>query len=68
MATVEIDGGHTPLLIVHCKTFVPIAIAVIPVTFNVGVVIVTVPETTVQLPVPTPGKFPFKIVVGEHTV
>ncbi len=56
------------MLMVHCNTFVPTAIAVIPLTFNVGVVIVTKPETTVQLPVPTPGKFPLSVAVGEHTV
>ena len=68
MATVEIDGGQTPLLMVHCNTFVPTDIAVMPVTFKVVVVIITKPEITVQLPVPTPGKFPFNVAVGEHTV
>jgi hypothetical protein len=67
IATVEVEGGQTPLLMVHCKTFVPTAIAVSPEVADVGVVIVAAPEINVQLPVPTAGVFPASVAIAEHT-
>lgn len=58
------EARHEPLEIVHCKTAEAPIIS--PVTSDVGedgVVIVAVPEITVQLPVPVTGVFPARIVV-----
>lgn len=41
---------------------------VTPLVFNVGVVIVAAPETTVQLPVPIPGKLPVNVALATQTV
>ena len=68
IATVDADAGHTPLLIVHRKTFTPTPNAVIPVVSKVGVVIVPAPDTNVQLPVPTAGVFPFKLIIVAQIV
>lgn len=56
--TVADEGGQTPLLIVHWKIFIPTPSAVMPVVGEFGEVIVPAPEINVQLPVPTPGRFP----------
>lgn len=68
MATVDVEGGHTPLLIVHAKMLVPVAIPVKPVFVNVGVVIVAAPETKLQVPIPITGVFPFSVAVLAHMV
>ena len=61
MVTFEIEGGQTPLLIVHLKTFAPTPIAVISVVGEVGEVINPAPEINVQLPVPTAGVLPVMV-------
>lgn len=46
------EGAHTPLLIVHCKTWSP---GTNPVAVEVGLlidVIVPPPETTLHVPIP----------------
>lgn len=58
ISTVEVEGGQTPLEMVHIKIFVPVAIEVTDVFANVGVVIVPLPKITVQLPVPIAGTLP----------
>ncbi len=68
MAIVELDGGHTPLEMVHCKIFVP---NVIPLTTDVGELTVKTelpPVKTVQLPVPITGVFPDKVALDAHKV
>ncbi len=60
----EIEAKQGAFEIVQRKTFVPVGIAVIPVIFDVGVVITPPPEINVQLPVPTAGKLPFIIANG----
>lgn len=50
------------MLIVHCKTFVPIAIAVKPDVSKVGVVMVAKPDISVQLPVPIAGVLAIRFV------
>lgn len=67
IATVEDDDVQGALVIVHLKIFVPIARPVTVVPGESEFVIIPVPETNVQAPVPTAGKFPFKVVVGEDT-
>jgi hypothetical protein len=62
MLTVEVLGGHTPLLMVHWKMFVPVPKAVTPLAGFVGVVIVPKPDTKLQLPVPIAGVLPDKFV------
>ena len=62
IATVEIDGGQTPLVIVHCKIFVPTATAVIPEFGKFAFAMVAPPEISVQLPVPIAGVFPASTV------
>ena len=68
IATVEVDGGHTPLDMVHCRTCVPVLIPVNPEAGEVGVVITSDPETKVQEPVPTAGVFPASVAVVAQTV
>jgi hypothetical protein len=62
MLTVELLGGHTPLLMVHSNTLVPVPNAVTPLIGLVGVVMVPPPETNVHNPVPTNGVLPDKLV------
>jgi hypothetical protein len=51
---------------VHWKIFVPAASPVIVLVGKSELVIVPVPEIKFQAPVPTAGKFPFMVVVGEE--
>jgi hypothetical protein len=53
IATVEVDGAHGALEMVHAKTFVPKPKPVILVVGERELVIVPLPETKVQAPVPT---------------
>jgi len=62
MLTVELLGEHTPLLMVHANTFVPTPNPVTPLVGLVGVVMVPKPDTSVQLPLPTAGVLPEKLV------
>jgi hypothetical protein len=59
---VEDDDGQTPLLIVHCNTFVPIATEVTAEVSSVGVEILATPDTNVHKPVPMAGVFPANTV------
>lgn len=68
MATVDVEGGHVPLDMVHWKTFVPVEIPVTLEFGDVGDVIIPVPETKVQTPVPTTGVFPLRVAVVAHIV
>ena len=62
MLTVEVLGGHTPLLMVHANTLVPVPKAVTPLAGFVGVVIVPKPDTKLQLPLPIAGVLPDRLV------
>ena len=66
--TVEVDGGHVPLDMVHWNKLTPNDKPVTPELAEDAVVTVPVPEITVQLPVPTIGTFPFKLAVDAQTV
>ena len=66
--TVELEFGQLPLPIVHCNTFIPAPNAVKPVLNKFGEVIVAIPDTKLQVPVPTAGLFPFKVANVAHTV
>lgn len=68
IATVDIDAGHTPLLIVQRNTFTPTPNAVIPLFGKVGEVIVPAPDIKVQLPVPTAGVLPFNVATVAQIV
>ena len=52
--------------IVHAKTLFPIPKPVIAVMGESEFVIIPLPETKVQAPVPTNAIFPFIVVVGEE--
>ena len=60
--------AHTPLLIVHCKTLLPLAIAVTFDVDSVGDVIVAVPDITDHKPVPEVAGLPANVVVFEQIV
>ena len=62
MLTVELLGEHTPLLMVHANTFVPTPNPVTALLGLVGVVMAPKPDTSVQLPLPTAGVLPEKLV------
>jgi hypothetical protein len=68
ITTVEVDGGHVPLEIVHWKELTPNPKPVIPEVGEVGVVIVPLPDIKVHSPVPTIGAFPAKVAVDVQTV
>ena len=59
--TVDVDGGQTPLLIVHWKIFVPVPRAESPDVGDVVAKILPAPNTNVQLPVPIAGTFPANV-------
>lgn len=61
---VDEDEGQTPLLIVHSKTLVPLAMAVTELVAKVGFETDAVPLITVHDPVPIAGLFPVRFVVG----
>ena len=66
IVTVE-ELEQVPLVIVHWKTFAPVPKAVTVVVGLVGVVIVPLPLTKDQSPVPTDGVFAAMVAVA-HTV
>lgn len=68
MLTVDILGGHTPLLMVHCNTCVPTPMPVILLLAAFGLLMVKVPLTTLQLPVPIAGTFAASTVDVAHIV
>ncbi len=51
---------------VHAKTLFPKPNPVIDVVGESELVITPVPETNVQAPVPTKGKFPFIVAIGDE--
>ena len=68
IVTVDVDGGHVPLDIVHWNEFAPNANPVITEVGEEGVVTIPLPETSVHTPVPTVGVFPAKVAVEAQTV
>ena len=68
IVTVSLDGGQTPLLIVHTNVFAPTLSPVTPEVGSLGVVTTAVPAVTVHIPVPTVGVFPANVAVVEHIV
>jgi hypothetical protein len=62
--TVEVEGGHVPLEILHCKIVVPgIDKPVIVLLGEFGEVIVPPPEIILQVPNPTAGILPASTVL-----
>jgi hypothetical protein len=68
IATVDEEAGHKPLEMVHWKTLTPILKAVMPDVGDEGDVIIPLPETKLQAPVPITGVLPAKVAVVAHTV
>jgi hypothetical protein len=66
--TVEVDGGHTPLLIVHAKTLEPTPREVMVVFGEFEAVIIPPPETSDQVPIPTVGVFALMVAVVAQIV
>ena len=66
MVTLELEGVQGLFEMVQAKTFVPKPSPVMFVLGRLGFVIVPLPETKVQIPVPVAGKFPFMEVDGEE--
>jgi hypothetical protein len=64
IATVEEEGEQGELEMVHWKIFVPNPRPVIEVVGDNELVIVPLPETKVQAPVPTIAALAFIVVVG----
>ena len=63
ITTSSVEFAHEPLLIVQrIVTAVPTTRPVIVVLAVVALVIVAVPETMLQVPVPSPGVFPVNVV------
>jgi hypothetical protein len=67
ITTSSVDGVHPAPLIVHLNVFAPRPNPVTPDVGLVGVVIVAVPDTTVQAPVPLVGVLPANVAVVAHT-
>ena len=61
-------GRQGGLAIVHIKTFIPVPNPVTDDVGEAGVVIVPVPLTNVQVPVPTVGVLPESVEVFRHVV
>lgn len=68
MVTSDVEAAHTPLLIVQRKALAPTPKPVTPDVGELGVVIVPVPLTNVQAPVPTVAVLPAKVAVVAQTV
>ncbi len=66
--TVEVDGGHTPLLIVHSKTLLPTPKFTTPELGERGVMIIPGPLSTFHIPKPTLAVFAARVALVEHTV
>jgi hypothetical protein len=67
MFVVANEDVQTPLLIIHCKVVVPTLIPVMVVVGELGEVIVPLPATILQVPVPTNGVLPETVVLGVLT-
>lgn len=63
IVTTSDDDGHGELSIVQRNTLAPNPSPVTPDVGEEGVVIVPLPLTNVQVPVPTVGTFPAKVVL-----
>ena len=62
--TSSVEEPHAPLVIVHLNVAdAPIVNPVTPEVAEVGVVIVAVPDITLQAPVPAAGVLPARFVV-----
>ena len=68
MVTVSVVAGQTPLLIVQMKVLVPGVRLVIEVVLRLGLVIVPVPVSRVQVPVAGVGSLPARVVVFAQRV
>ena len=62
------EFGHTPLLIVHSRTFDPNPKLITCDVGDVGVTNNPGPEITFQNPVPTTGVFPASVALLAHKV
>jgi hypothetical protein len=67
-ATVEVEEGHTPFVIVHSKRFVPTLRLFAVDVFNELLAIDAEPVITDQLPTPTRGGFAENVTAVAHTV
>ena len=68
IVTLETEDAQGVLLIDHVRTVFPGDMFVTVVLRNRGFVIVPVPETKTQMPVPTAGLFPAKVAVAVPVV
>jgi hypothetical protein len=68
IATVEVDGGHAPLEMLHWKMLVPTPKPLIEEFGEFGEAIVPEPEINDQVPFPTLGVFPARVAVLAHMV
>jgi hypothetical protein len=64
---VELLTPQVPLEILHSKIFKPIVNPVMFDVANVGLAIVPLPDNTDQVPKPTVGALPLRVVLGELT-
>ena len=68
ITTSLLDAVHTPLVIVQRNVFAPTPRPVTVLVGLVGVVIVPVPLTKVQTPLPLTAVLPARVALGPHTV
>lgn len=68
MVTSSKEAAHTPLVIVHRKTFAPTDNPLNAEVAEPGTAIVPVPEINVQVPVPVKGTFPANVADEEQIV
>ena len=68
MITLSAEGAQVPLLIVQRNVLAPIPRPVTVLVGLVGVVIVPVPLTKVQTPLPLTAVLPANVALGPHTV
>lgn len=61
MLTVAVEAGQMPFFIVHMKALFPVPRLLTEVVASVAEAIMPLPETTVQLAVPTAGVFPLSV-------
>ena len=68
METVLVEVGQVPLPMLHIKIFVPVFKLFTEEVAEFGAVKIPLPETTVQVPVPTVGIFALRVEVEEQMV
>lgn len=61
---VEVEGGHEPFEILHCKMLVPVPIAVAGLAAEVGEEMLATPLITVHSPAPIVGVLADKVRLG----